>query len=70
VARKANGGGTVVERATALLQRKGGATLAELMERLGFQAHSVRGLISIMGSKHGMKIESENVDGVRRYRLR
>jgi uncharacterized protein DUF3489 len=51
---------------TTLIQREGGATLAEIMEATSWQAHSVRGTISILGKT--MKIESgKNADGARTY---
>jgi hypothetical protein len=42
----------------ALLERAGGATLAELMAATSWQKHSVRGFISTLGSKHGYTIVS------------
>lgn len=52
----------------ALISRKGGATLQEIMTTVGWQAHSVRGFIATLGSKHGMKISStKNADGERTY---
>jgi hypothetical protein len=55
----------------ALLQRPKGATLAELMEASGWQAHSVRGLISgTLGKKEGLKVMSgKGEDGERVYSL-
>ena len=45
-----------------------GATLAEIMKATKWQAHTVRGFISIASKKHGMKIESEKrADGERLY---
>jgi hypothetical protein len=45
-----------------------GATLAEIMKATKWQAHTVRGFISIASKKHGMKIESEKrADGERVY---
>lgn len=59
-------------KAIALLQRAGGATLAELQRALGgWQAHSLRGFISILGSEAGLKIESfKDENGERTYRLK
>ena len=53
----------------ALIQRPKGATLAEIMKATDWQAHSVRGFISIAGKKQGIKIESsKNEAGDRVYR--
>jgi len=52
----------------AMLQRKGGVTLDEIVKTTAWQRHTVRGFISILGSKHGMKIEStRREDGARVY---
>lgn len=51
--------GTKVAEVVRLLQRERGATLAELMEDMGWQRHTVRGFISTLGSKHGYKVQSE-----------
>ena len=41
-----------------LLQRKGGATLAQIMKATGWQAHSVRGFISgALGTKMGLTVD-------------
>lgn len=55
----------------ALLQRTGGATLAELMTTSGWQAHSVRGFLSgTIGKKMGLKIDSaKREDGTRVYSI-
>jgi hypothetical protein len=50
--------GTHKAEVIALMQRKGGATLDEIMKTTGWQKHTVRGFISILGSKGGMKISS------------
>ncbi len=47
-----------------------GATLAEIMATMGRQAHTVRGFVSILGSKGGEKIESSKSDaGERTYKI-
>ena len=54
----------------AMMKRVKGATLAEIMEATGWQAHTVRGFVSILGSKGGEKIESsKNAAGERTYRM-
>jgi hypothetical protein len=53
----------------ALMKRAKGATLAEIMKATGWQAHTVRGFVSILGT-NGEKIESsKNADGERTYRI-
>jgi hypothetical protein len=42
----------------ALIGREQGASLAELRQASGWQAHSVRGFISTAGKKHNVKIAS------------
>ena len=42
----------------ALMKRAKGVTLAEIVEATGWQKHTVRGFVSILGSKGGEKIES------------
>ena len=54
----------------ALMKRAKGVTLAEVMEATNWQAHTVRGFVSILGSKGGEKIESsKNAAGERSYRI-
>ena len=54
----------------ALMQRAKGASLPEIQKLAGWQKHTVRGFISILGSKGGLKIESEkNAAGDRVYRI-
>jgi hypothetical protein len=51
-----------------LIGRANGATLAEIMSVVGWQAHSVRGFISTAGKK-GLRIDSSKNDaGYRVYR--
>jgi hypothetical protein len=54
-----------------LLKRAKGATLAELTEATGWQAHSVRGFISAsLGKRMGLTVESSRRDdGARFYRI-
>ena len=54
----------------ALMKRVKGATLAEIMAVTKWQAHTVRGFVSILGSKGGEKIESsKSADGERTYKI-
>lgn len=54
----------------AMLRRQKGATIAELCKSTGWQAHSVRGVISgTIKKKLGLKVTSEKSDGVRTYRI-
>ena len=54
----------------ALMKRAKGATLAEILAATGWQAHTVRGFVSILGSKGGQKIESsKNASGERSYKI-
>jgi Protein of unknown function (DUF3489) len=54
-----------------MLQRKSGAMLEEIVEATGCQKHTVRGFISILGSKGGMKVTSmrRESDGARVYEV-
>ena len=53
-----------------MMKRAKGVTLAEIMETTGWQPHTVRGFVSILGSKGGEKIESsKNAAGERSYRI-
>ena len=54
----------------ALMKHAKGATLAEIMEATGWQKHTVRGFISLLGSKGGETIESsKNAAAERTYRI-
>jgi hypothetical protein len=54
----------------AMMKRAKGATLAEIMATTGWQAHTVRGFVSILGSKGGEKIESsKSAAGERTYKI-
>ncbi len=54
----------------ALMKRAKGATLAEIAASSGWQKHTIRGFVSILGSKSGQKIESsKNTTGERVYKI-
>jgi Protein of unknown function (DUF3489) len=54
----------------AMMKRAKGATLAEIIAATSWQAHTVRGFASILGSKGGEKIESsKNAAGERAYKI-
>ena len=53
-----------------MMKRAKGVTLEEIMQATGWQAHTVRGFVSILGSKGGEKIESsKSASGERTYRI-
>lgn len=53
-----------------LLRRPTGATIAQLTKATGWQAHSVRGVISgTIKKKLGLNVTSERQDGERVYRI-
>jgi len=52
------------------MKRAKGATLAEIIKATGWQAHTVRGFVSILGKKGGENIESsKSADGGRTYKI-
>ena len=54
----------------AMMRRAKGATLAEILEATGWQKHTVRGFVSLLGSKAGENVESsKNAAGERSYRI-
>jgi hypothetical protein len=62
--------GTKTAQVLAMLQRKGGATLAEIMEKMGWQRHTVRGFMAGAMKKAGYFIESFKPEGGdRTYRI-
>jgi hypothetical protein len=66
--RAADNRGTKQAQLIAMLQRPEGATLAQLMETLAWQPHSVRGALATI-KKKGTAVTSEKpADGARVYR--
>jgi hypothetical protein len=62
--------GTKTAQVVALLQRKNGSTLAEIMEKMGWQRHTVRGFMAGAMKKAGYTVESFKSDkGERSYRI-
>ena len=60
--------GTKLAILVGLLERDGGATVEEMMAGTGWQAHSVRGVLSgVLVKKFGLKIVSEKVEGRGRF---
>lgn len=59
-------------RIVALLRSKNGATISEIVDATGWQAHSVRGFLAgALRHKHGLEPISEKREGEpRRYRAR
>ena len=52
-----------------LLQRPGGASLAEMVSATGWQVHSVRGALAGALRKRGHQISSQKIDTERRYAI-
>jgi hypothetical protein len=62
--------GTKTAQVVAMLQRKNGATLAEIMDKMGWQKHTVRGFMAGAMKKAGYAVESFKSDkGDRTYRI-
>jgi hypothetical protein len=59
---------TVRAQAIAMLERKDGATLPELMKKFDWLPHTTRGFVSILGKEYN--VESTKADGVRTYRIK
>jgi hypothetical protein len=65
--------GSKTSRVIAMLKRKGGTTLEEIMAEMGWQEHTTRALMSAGGSlakKHGLVITSEKVGDQRTYSIK
>ena len=62
---------TKTDQILALLKQPSGATLNQIMEATGWQAHSVRGFISgHVVKKIGLRVESFRRDGERVYSIK
>ena len=62
--------GSKAAQVVAMLQRKGGATLTEIMTKMGWQKHTVRGFIAGVMKKAGYRVESFKPEGGERtYRI-
>jgi hypothetical protein len=62
--------GSKTAQMVAMLQRKNGATLAEIMDKMGWQKHTVRGFMAGAMKKAGYTVESFKPEGGERtYRI-
>jgi hypothetical protein len=62
--------GSKTAQVVAMLQRKNGATLSEIMEKMGWQAHTVRGFMAGALKGAGYEVESFKPEGGERtYRI-
>ena len=55
--------GSKTAQVVAMLQRKNGATLAEIMDKMGWQKHTVRGFMAGAMKKAGYQVESFKPEG-------
>ena len=62
--------GSKTAQVVTMLQRKNGATLAEIMEKMGWQRHTIRGFMAGAMKKAGYTVESFKPEGGERtYRI-
>ena len=62
--------GSKTAQVVAMLKRENGATLAEIMEKMGWQKHTVRGFMAGAMKKAGYTVESFKPEGGERtYRI-
>jgi hypothetical protein len=62
--------GSKTAQVVAMLRRKDGSTLEEIMEKMGWQKHTVRGFMAGAMKKAGHSVESFKSDkGERTYRI-
>jgi hypothetical protein len=67
--KKSRPGSSKKAEVIALLRRAKGANLAEIQKLTGWQKHTVRGFISLLGSQGGLKVSSRKDNGERNYRI-
>jgi hypothetical protein len=69
-AKRRQAGGIRTAQILGLLKKPGGATLQNLMNATGWQAHSVRGFLSgVVRKKMGLSLRSERREGAQVYSL-
>jgi predicted transcriptional regulator len=62
--------GSKMAAVIAMMQRKGGVTISEVMEKMGWQKHTVRGFVAGALKKAGYTVESFKPEGGERsYRI-
>ena len=62
--------GSKTAQVVAMLQRKNGATITEIMQKMGWQKHTVRGFMAGAMKKAGFSVESfKSEGGERTYRI-
>jgi hypothetical protein len=67
---KATREGSKTAQVVTMLQWEGGATLAEIMQKMGWQKHTVRGFMAGAMKKAGYSVESFKPEGGERsYRI-
>jgi hypothetical protein len=63
--------GSKMAQVIALMQRKGGVSISEVMEKMGWQKHTVRGFVAGALKKAGYTVESFKPEGGERsYRIK
>jgi hypothetical protein len=63
-------GGTKQAQVVAMLRRREGVTIAQIVAATEWQAHTVRGFFAgALKKKLGLTVTSEKIDGIRVYRL-